>query len=223
MWKDRAMKLSLSKRLVIINLLCIGALLSSGFVPIREGGYWERKLLKEGKMNLPVEAILQLKYTSCGEAAIVMAYNYAYPESKLTEQEVIDYAEEQGYYTPRKYPFTSPENMVKIAEHYADMVSTGAVDNADEALDFLTETLTGGDPVIIDILVDLERPDSGAHFVVVTGIDITNPKAVKIYYNDPLMGGNRWSYWHGSEGIWNAWQNNGDPGGKGWWMVIASP
>lgn len=212
-----------SKRRLIVQLLCIGAFVGSAFAPVREGGYWERKLQQEGKINLPVAALLQLKYTSCGESAITMAYNYAYPETRLSEQEVIEYAEEQGYYTERKYPFTSPESMVRIGEHYADTVTTGAVDDADAALDFLIETLTGGDPVIIDTLVSLDDPDSGAHFVVVTGIDISNPKAVKLFYNDSLMGGNRWSYWHGSEGLWNGWQNNGDPGGAGWWMVIASP
>jgi hypothetical protein len=222
-YEAHGMKKSLSKQLIIFNLLCIGALLSSGFAPRADGGYWKRKLQQEGKMNLPVGAILQSRPTSCGEAAIVMAYNYAYPEAQVSEQEVIEYADEQGYYTERKYPFTSPENMVKIAEHYADTVSTGTVDDADEALALLTEKLTGGDPVIIDILVRLDKPESGAHFVVVTGIDVKNPKAIKIHYNDSLMGANRWSYWHGSEGIWNAWQNNGDPGGSGWWMMIASP
>ncbi|MEW6400654.1 MAG: C39 family peptidase [Chloroflexota bacterium] len=211
-------------RLVILRLLLIGAVLTSAFVPSAPmGSYWKRKLEREGKMNLPVTAILQSKYTSCGEAVITMAYNYAYPETQITEQEVIDYATEEGLFTENKWPFTSPENMVLIAELYADAVSTGSVTDADEALALLTEKLTGGDPVMIDILVRLNRPDSGAHFVVVTGLDITNPKAVKIYYNDPLMGKNRWSYWHGGEGIWHAWQNNDDPGGAGWWMVIASP
>lgn len=213
---------SSSLRLVIISLLSIGALLTSGFVPLADG-YWKRKLQQDGKMNLPVAAILQSKYTSCGEAVIVMAYNYAYPEEQISEQEVIDYAADHGLYTERKWPFTSPENMVKIAQHYADTVSTGTVTDADQALALLTEKLTGGDPVVIDILVRLDRPESGAHFVVVTGLDLTKSNQPKIYFNDPLTGKNRWSYWLGGEGVWNAWQNNGDPGGSGWWMVIASP
>lgn len=220
--KYGGMTKSLSMRLGIFNLLCIGAFLSFGFIPM-EGGYWERKLQQERKMNLPVHAIVQSSYTSCGEAAIAMAYNYAYPETQVTEQEVIEYAAREDLYTEDKWPFTSPENMVKIAQHYADTVSTGKVKNADEGLALLTEKLTGGDPIVIDILVRLGHPDSGAHFVVVTGIDITNPKAVKIYFNDPLMGKNRWSYWYGSDGLWNGWQNNGDPGGAGWWMMISSP
>jgi len=217
----------MNPRRLLFSLLCIGTLLSLGFAPLADGGegYWERQLRKYGKMNLPVKPILQAKVTSCGEAAITMAYNYAYPEEQVTELEVIDYAAGEGYYTERKSPYTSPENMVKIAEHYADPVLTGAVTNADEGLSLLTEKLTGGDPVIIDILARLSDPKSGAHFVVVTGlvIDSKNPNKTKILFNDPLTGTNRWGYWLGGEGIWNAWQNNGDPGGSGWWMMIPSP
>ena len=176
-------------------------------------------------MNLPVNTILQSEYTSCGEAAIVAAYNYAYPETQINEQDVIEYALAQKYYAERRPPFTSPENMVMIAEHYADTISTGAVDDADTALALLTQKLTGGDPVIIDVLARLYDPNSGAHFVVVTGLEIDskNPNATKIFFNDSLTGTNRWGYWLGGEGVWNAWQNNGDPGGRGWWMVISSP
>ena len=213
---------------VILSLLCIGAFLSSGFTTITDGytdGYWGRQLLKHGKMNLPVDVVVQSKPTSCGEAAIVMAYNYAYPETRTSERTVIEYAAEQGYYTERKFPYTSPENMVRIAEHYADTVSTGYVDDADEGLALLIDKLTGGDPVIIDIRTLLYDPNSGAHFVVVTGLEIdpNNPNKTRIYYNDPLLKKNRSSYWLGSEGVWNAWKNNRDPGGSGWWMMIYSP
>ena len=209
---------------IVLNLLCINAFLSTGFISITEG-YWGTRLLKYGAMNLPVKNVLQSKYTSCGEAVIAMAYNYAYPETRIDEQEVIEYASEYGYYTERRFPYTSPENMVKIGEHYADTVFTGYVQDADEALNFLIETLTGGDPVIIDIRTRLYDPRSGAHFVVVTGLeyDPDNPDATRIFYNDPLMKENRSSNWLGREGVWNAWQNNPDPGGSGWWMVIYSP
>ena len=217
------MKKVLLMRLAIFNLICIGSLLLSGFVPMSDG-YWARQL-QQGKMNLPVTAILQSKYTSCGEASIVMAYNYAYPETQVSEQDVITYAAGEGYYTERRFPYTSPENMANIAGHYADTVSTGTVNNADEGLAFLIQKLTDGDPVVIDVLARLDDPSSGAHFVVVTGlaIDPANSDAVRVYFNDPLMGMNRSGDWSGAEGIWNAWQNNGDPGGSGWWMTIASP
>lgn len=207
-----------------MNLLCVGALLSTGFSSITDG-FWGTKLRKYGAMNLPVAPVVQSKLTSCGEAVIVMAYNYAHPETRLDEREVIDYATDYGYYTEQRFPYTSPENMVRIAEHYAEVVRTGHVDDADEALDFLIDTLTGGDPVIIDIRTRLYDPGSGAHFVVVTGLeyDPDNPNATRIFYNDPLLMESRSSRWLGREGVWNAWHTNGDPGGAGWWMVIYSP
>ncbi len=221
------MKISPTVRLTILNLLCIGALLTLGFAPFADGDetYWERQLRLRGKMNLPVRAIVQAKYTSCGEAVITMAYNYAYPEEQVTEQEVIDFALAEGYYIEDEAPFTSPEDMVKIADHFADTVSSGTVQTADEALELLTQKLTNGDPLIIDILARLDDPDSGAHFVVVTGltIDPKNPNKTRIHFNDPLTGTNRSAYWLGIEGVWHAWQNNGDPGGSGWWMMIPSP
>jgi len=207
-----------------LNLLCVGALLSTGFSSITDG-FWGTKLRKYGAMNLPVAPVVQSKLTSCGEAVIVMAYNYAHPETRLDEREVIDYATDYGYYTEQRFPYTSPENMVRIAEHYAEVVRTGHVDEADEALDFLIDTLTGGDPVIIDIRTRLYDPGSGAHFVVVTGLeyDPDNPNATRIFYNDPLLMESRSSRWLGREGVWKAWHTNGDPGGAGWWMVIYSP
>jgi hypothetical protein len=211
----------------IAALLCFTGLLAAGSAPLTGGGetYWERQLRLQGRMNLPVEAILQSRYTSCGEAAIVMAFNYAYPEEKAGEQEVIDFAASAGYFSENKFPFTSPADMVKIARHYADTVSSGRIKTEGEGLAFLTETLTGGDPVIIDIRTRLYDPASGAHFVVVTGLELDekNPNKTKIRFNDPLTGTNRWGYWLGTEGVWDAWQNNGDPGGAGWWMVIPSP
>jgi hypothetical protein len=212
---------------MILNLLCAGALLSLGFTAMSDGGegYWERQLRLRGKMNLPVKAVLQTKFTSCGEAAIMMAYNYAHPETQVSEEEVIDFALSNGYYTPSKLPFTSPSDMVKIAENYTDTVLTGNVKTADEGMALLTQKLTDGDPVIIDSFARLYDPKAGAHFVVVTGlvIDSKNPNKTKILFNDPLTGTNRWGYWLGIEGVWNAWKNNGDPGGSGWWMTIPSP
>ena len=77
----------------------------------------------------------------------------------------------------------------------------------------------------IDVLSNFSDPDSGAHFIVVTGIsvDAQRGNAVVIHYNDPLTGTKKSSDWSGSEGVWNAWLTNGDPGGAGWWMVISSP
>jgi hypothetical protein len=138
---------------------------------------------------------------------------------------VIDYALGMGYYTENTYPFTVPDDMLKIANHFANLNSSGNAEDAEEGWGLLTKNLTNGDPVIIDIVSRLDDLDSGAHFVLVTGlvIDVKNPNKNKILFNDPLTGSNRWGYWFGSEGVWNAWQNNDDLNGAGWWMVIASP
>jgi hypothetical protein len=154
---------------MIRNLFLLAALLTSAFGPGPESN-WARQLRLHGKMNLPVDAIRQAKATSCGEAAFVMAYNYAYPETKVTETQVIELAAGEGWYTELKFPYTSPADMENIAHYYADTVSTGSVDEKNEALAFLIETLTGGDPVIIDLLTRLGDPGSGAHYVVVTGV-----------------------------------------------------
>ena len=82
-----------------------------------------------------------------------------------------------------------------------------------------------GEPVIIDVLSNFMDPESEAHFVVVTGIsvDTARDNAVVIYYNDPLTGTPETADWDGSQGLWNAWRTNDDPGGAGWWMVISPP
>lgn len=179
--------------------------------------------LQQEPLNLAVDVIWQSRGTSCGEAVITMVYNYAFPQAPMTEQEVIDYAAAHGYFTEGIPPFTSPANMVKIAEHYADDVSTGAVTNSGQGLALLIQKLRSGDPVIIDVLSNFHDPESEAHFIVVTGmsVDPNRENAVVIHYNDPLTGTKEAADWAGGQGVWNAWQNNGDPGGSGWWLVIS--
>ncbi len=112
--------------------------------------------------------------------------------------------------------------MVKIAQHYADHVSAGQVIGPEQGLSFLIQELQNGDPVIIDVLSNFQNPDSVAHFIVVTGISVDPSRAgaVVIHYNDPLTGEQKSTDWAGSDGVWNSWQKNGDPGGAGWWLVI---
>ena len=210
-------------RLKILSLIGIGALALAGFSQMMN--QYSISRLAEDPLNLQVPVLKQLTGTSCGEAVIAMAYNYAYPQTPLTEQEVIDYATAQGYFTPSVPPFTSPANMVKIAQHYTDEFSTGTVRNSSEALSSLIRKLRAGDPVIIDVLSNFSDPESEAHFIVVTGISVDPARgnAVVIHYNDPLTGTKESADWSGSEGVWNAWQNNGDPGGSGWWLAIDGP
>ena len=210
-------------RLKIISLISIVALALAGFRQMI--GQYSVSRLQQAPLNLNVPVVKQLTGTSCGEAVIAMAYNYAYPQTPLNEQEIIDYAAAQGYFTPGIPPFTSPANMVKIAENYTDAVFTGTVKNSSEGLSLLIRRLRAGDPVIIDVLSNFRDPESEAHFILVTGISVDPARgnAVVIQYNDPLTGTTASADWYGTEGVWNAWQNNRDPGGSGWWMVIAVP
>ena len=209
-------------RLIIIGSIGIAALALVAFSQmIREASLAR---LQQEPSHLEVEPILQSKSTSCGEAAIVMAFNYAYPETKIREPEVIDYASAQGYFTAGIPPFTSPVNMVKIARHYSDKVSSGTVFNSNQGLLLLSRRLRTGEPVIIDVLSDFTNPESEAHFILVTGVsaDPNWGNAILIHYDDPLTGPKETADWSGNEGVWHAWQNNGDPGGAGWWMVISA-
>jgi hypothetical protein len=181
--------------------------------------------LQQDPLDVQVDIIQQSRGTSCGEAVIAMVYNYAYPETPISEQEVIDYAAGHGYYTEDLPPFTSPANMVQIARYYAEHVSTGAVFSSGQGLALLIRKLRNGEPMVIDVLSRLGDPQSEAHFVVVTGIsvDANRENAIMIHYNDPFTGAKESADWAGNEGVWNAWHKNGDPGGSGWWLVIAPP
>jgi hypothetical protein len=114
--------------------------------------------------------------------------------------------------------------MVKIAEQYASNVSHGTVRTQNQGLSLLLSRLRRGEPVTIDVLSNFKDPTSEAHFIVITGISIDTQRGnvVVVHYNDPLTGTKMSSDWSGAEGVWNAWQSNGDPGGAGWWMVISS-
>jgi hypothetical protein len=181
--------------------------------------------LQNKPLSLQVPVLGQAWSTSCGEAVIAMAYNYAYPNTPITEWEVIEYAAANGYYTPDHFPYTSPANMVKIAKYYGKEISSGQVFNSNQGLALLTQKLRKGEPVIIDVLSEFQDPDSEAHFIVVTGIstDPARNDAVRIHYNDPFTGTQEFANWAGKEGVWNAWLSNDDPGGSGWWLVISPP
>jgi hypothetical protein len=217
------MEIKKRSRLKLIGLIGIGALALAAFSQMMQQSSIAR--LQQEPLDIQVNAIQQSKSTSCGEAVIVMAYNYAHPQTPIHEQEVIEYATAQGYFTEEVPPFTSPTNMVKIARHYADKISTGTALSSNQALLLLIQRLGAGEPVIIDVLSNFSDPGSEAHFILVTGIstDPNTENAIVIHYNDPLSGTKESDDWSGSEGVWHAWQNNGDPGGPGWWMVISPP
>jgi hypothetical protein len=216
-------KFSFSRSRRILSFLCVGGLLLIGFT--EAFGQYSVSQLQNEPIQLPVPVLQQSRGTSCGEAVIAMTYNYAYPSTPIVEQEIIEYAAANGYFTEGIPPFTSPANMVKIAEYYADEVSTGTVISSGQGLSLLRQKLRNGEPVIIDVLSDFSDPESEAHFVVVTGISVDPARnnAVIIHYNDPLTGTQKADNWDGSQGVWNAWWTNGDPGGAGWWLVISPP
>jgi len=208
------------KKPIVIFLLIVGAL-SVALIPAA----WARTSgrLQDGPLALDIPPLAQSRGTSCGEAVIVMAYNYVHPESPLNEADVITYAAEKRYFTEDAEPFTSPANMLKITRHYTFAYSSGNVYNSDQGLALLVRKLRNGDPVIIDVLTHLDDPNSDAHFVLVTGMlaDINNSNAITIFYNNPLTGARESALWDGEAGIWHAWQHNPDPGGSGWWLVIS--
>ena len=222
MGKTVALKLSLP-RLALILLIGIGSWSSLGFLPY-PGDDDGTRPPKWESIQLQVKPLQQKKITSCGEAAITMAYNHAYPDTPLAELDVIDFAMEYGYYVDDRRPYTSPDGMIAIANHYASTVSSGTVSTPEQGLALLFDKLHNNQPVIIDIWTYLNIPYSDAHFVLVTGIS-KHPEiqgAYIIHYNNPLTARNESARWEGREGIWNAWQNNGDPGGSGWWMTISA-
>jgi Papain-like cysteine protease AvrRpt2 len=217
------MEVKKRSRLKMVGLVGIGALALAAFSQMMQQSSIMR--LQQEPLDLQVDAIQQSESTSCGEAVIAMAYNYAHPQTPINEREVIEYATTQGYFTAGVPPFTSPANMVKIARHYADKVSTGTVLSSRQGLLLLVQRLRADEPVIIDVLSNFSDPDSEAHFILVIGVstDPNRENVIVIHYNDPLTGTQESADWAGNEGVWNAWQNNGDPGGPGWWMVITPP
>ena len=216
-------KSAFSRSRKILSFLCVGGLVLIGFT--EAFGQYSLSQLQQEPAHLPVPVLQQSRGTSCGEAVIAMTYNYAYPNTPITERQVIEYAAANGYFTEDLPPFTSPANMVKIAQYYTDDVSAGTVLSAGQGLSLLQQRLHNGEPVIIDVLSNFSDPESEAHFVVVTGISVDPAKdnAIIIHYNDPLTGTAESANWDGSQGLWNAWRTNGDPGGAGWWMVVSPP
>ena len=114
--------------------------------------------------------------------------------------------------------------MVKIAKYYTSDISPGRALTSSQGLALLHRQLRNGNPIIIDVLSNFRDPESEAHFIVVTGIssDSNRGDAIVIHYNDPLTGTKESGDWTGSEGVWNAWHTNKDPGGPGWWLVISA-
>jgi hypothetical protein len=168
---------------------------------------------------------------TCGEAAFVMAWNYAHPDQMLDLNTVIALAIQNGWYIPGDPVgvYTSPAHMQEMASHYATQNNaltpgTGQMVDEQQALLFLFSQIIMGRPVVVDVNTIIGDTQSGAHFVVVTGISLIDGE---IEYNDPYgyigptehqadKKRERWTT------FWESWRNNGDDNnkGNGWYMVV---
>jgi hypothetical protein len=188
-----------------------------------------------GQVILPrVPLVSQQDFTSCGEAAFAMGWNYRHPDQVLD----IGMVETQGlkravYYPagsphPRGYLGTSPSGMVVIGDYYASennqpAPTTGNIDLDNggafarlEAKGLLYSQLSAGNPVIIEVTDSIGKPSQSyndSHYVIVTGM---NFDAGIVTYNDPLvslsMSGKYSGYDRSAEWsqVWNSWFNNKD-------------
>jgi len=181
-----------------------------------------------------IQLISQQDYTSCGEAAFAMGWNYRHPELAVD----IALVEEIGlrlnvYFTASSesqhgYLGTPPAGMEAIGDYYANLYNlnqptTGNIDLNKggayarlEAKGLLYSQLSTGNPVIIEVTDNIGNPDNfynDSHYVIVTGMNFdTNI----VTYNDPLVnlsmsekysGLGRLAEW---SQIWNSWFNNKD-------------
>jgi uncharacterized protein YvpB len=190
---------------------------------------------------LKVPLISQQDYTSCGEAAFAMGWNYRHPELALDIGMVEAIGLKLNVYfpalspTPRGYLGTSPSGMEAIGNYYAfkHNLPDPTVGNIDfdmggayarlEAKGLLYSQLSTGNPVIIEVTDIVGNPNkiyNDSHYVIVTGMNFDTDI---VTYNDPLVnlsmsgkysGLGRSAEW---SQIWASWFNNKDinPGESG--------
>lgn len=159
--------------------------------------------------------------TYSGQYSFAMIWSFLHPDHPMTGAAVSATAAEKGWHDT-SIPYTSPSNMVKMAQYYAYHQYTGIrVDhgfgsNETAAKGLLHNLIVMGDPVIIDVTVDVAVDGNhnyrNTHYIVVTGIASDGT----VYYNDPLSGSKSTSW----KNIWDSWKNNTDPGGQVWYLVI---
>lgn len=168
---------------------------------------------------------------TCGPTAFAMAWNYAHADKALNLWSVITLATKQGWYLPGDSAgvYTSPDHMYDMAVYYANQNGAlapefGRVSSQQQGVVVLFSQIAMGRPVIVDVNTLIGDTTSPAHFVVVTGISLTQGV---VYYNDPFgyidadehqahEGQADWSK------FWLSWSSNGDDNGKGngWYMVV---
>jgi uncharacterized protein YvpB len=188
-----------------------------------------------------VPLVSQQDFTSCGEAAFAMAWNYRHPDQALDIENVETIGLRLGVYfpalspNPHGYLGTSPSGMKAIGDTFAakyDFLAPTAgnieLDNGGaysrlEAKGLLYHQLSAGNPIIIEVTDSIGSPSkiyNDSHYVIVTGMDFD---AGIVTYNDPLvnisMSGKYSGYGRSTEWsqIWDSWFNNKDvnPGKDG--------
>ncbi len=207
------------------------------FLGIEAGDLDLRSIGRSARGSLPplsVAMIDQQNYTSCGEAAFAMGWNFLHPNLVQEVPRIEAVGLKIGAYFPAQHPGpggyvgTSPKGMQSIGEFFAEQykVLEPVVGNIDlregdpaaqlEAKGLLYSQLSTGHPVIIevtDVIGDPSTTLNDSHYVIITGMDFDNEK---VTYNDPYTnlsssgkysGYARVASW---EAVWASWSRNRD-------------
>lgn len=200
-----------------------------------EADYESRGRQAKGQVNLiDVPSVNQQDYTSCGEAAFVMGWNYHHPDWVLDVGSVEATGLQLGVYFSallpgaHNYLGTSPSGMEAVGDYYSDKYglpepTAGNIDLEKgeaygrlEARGLLFDQLSAGNPVIIEVTDILGSPSKTAndsHYVIVTGMNFDTGR---VTYNDPYIdlsmagkvsGDSRLAEW---SDLWASWSNNRD-------------
>jgi hypothetical protein len=182
--------------------------------------------------NVPM--VSQEDFTSCGEAAFAMAWNYKHPGQSLDIGMVEKVGLTLGVYfpalsaKPTGYLGTSPSGMEAIGNSLAARYATNAPTTGNIELDnggayarlegkgLLYSQLSDGYPIIIEVSDSIGNPSktyNDSHYIIITGMDFDTGS---VTYNDPLvnlsMSGKYSGYGRSSDWsqVWYSWFNNKD-------------
>jgi len=192
-------------------------------------------LIARGQLTLAdVPLMNQPNYTSCGEAAFAMAWDYLHPDRSINVERVEAAGRRIGVYFPASSPGphgyvgTSPAGMQALSGYFADLYHTaqpvfGNLDLGEgdaysqlEARGLLYEELSAGFPVVIEVTDILGKPSGSindSHYILVTGLDLHRGI---LTFNDPYLflsssgaypGLSRLVDWNE---LWASWSRNRD-------------
>ncbi|KAH3743615.1 hypothetical protein Pelo_14998 [Pelomyxa schiedti] len=119
---------------------------------------------------------------TCGECCIAMCLDYLMPEKHITVDHVIKYALGAKYFDPEDplRLYTSPANLIMIAQHYCETTISGQVTSSSPAEVLRKFIVDMRLPVILDVRSNFSRLGC-SHFVVVRGVDANGDFVI----NDP--------------------------------------